>query len=104
MNDLDAAVSLATLRIAARQPDGVASHSLLKQVVPAFVISADQSKWVSGLIPKSDFWEEAISRIFKNRMEHGNILREGYAVHHPDFGFRISDKGLRFLEREGYKE
>ena len=104
MSDLEAEVSLATLRIAARQPDGVASRSLLKLVVPAFVMAADADKWRSGPIPKSDFWEEAISRICKNRMNPGNMLYEGYAVHHPDFGFRISHKGLEFLEREGYEE
>lgn len=36
-------------------------------------------------------------------MKPGNMLREGYAVHHPDFGYRISDKGLEFLERKGYE-
>ena len=103
MRDLEAEVSLATLRIAARQPDGIVSHSELRQVIAAFVMSADPSKWGSTPTPKSDFWEEAISGICKNRMKPGNMLREGYAVHHPDFGFRISDKGLEFLEREGYK-
>ena len=103
MRDLEAALMLATLRVAARL-GGVVSHSDLRQVVPAFVMSSDPDKWGSAPIPKSDFWEEAISKMWKNRMEPGNILYEGYGVRHPDFGFRISDNGLQFLEREGYKE
>ena len=53
--------------------------------------------------PSDEFWEEQISQICKNRLEEGNMLRNGYAAHHPDYGFRFTKVGREFLRSKGYR-
>ena len=100
--DLEADVSIAVLRIASEQPGGSASHSLLWLAVPAFVAIDDQMR-KSGTLPTKEFWADQVSRICKNRLEEGNMLRNGYAAHHPDYGFRITKDGREFLRSKGYR-
>ena len=100
--DLEADVSIAVLRIASEQPGGSASNWLLKLAVPSFVAFDDEVR-KAGDPPPDEFWEEQISQICKNRLEEGNMLRNGYAAHHPDYGFRITDYGREFLRSKGYR-
>lgn len=100
--DLGTDVSVAVLRIASERPDRIASHELLKLAVPAFVVW-DREMAKSKPVLLDDYWEQLISSISKNRMVPGNIIREGYATHHPQFGFRITTYGIDFLKKKGFR-
>lgn len=100
--DLEADVSVAMLRIAANQSNRVVSDDQLKRLVPGFVV------WDSELaktkpVRSPEFWEEQVSRILNNRMADGNIIRKGYALHHPGWGvFRVTHEGVDFLKKKGF--
>lgn len=100
--DLEADVSVAMLRIAANQPNGVVSNDELKRAVPGYIVwNMDLAK--TEPVRSPEFWEQLICGIFNNRMAHGNIIREGYASHHPDWGlFRITKDGVEFLKNKGF--
>lgn len=100
--DLETDVSVAVLRIASEQSDRIASHELLRLAVPGFVVW-DKEMAKSRSVLSDKYWEQLISNICKNRMAPGNILREGYATHHPQFGFRITNDGREFLRSKGFK-
>ena len=100
--DLEADVGVAILRIASEQSNNIASYPLLRQAVPAFV-EWDQEMMKSRTPPPDEFWENLVSRISQNHMADGNILRNGYATHHPQSGFRITWKGCEFLKKKGYR-
>lgn len=100
--DLEADVGVAILRIASEQPDNIASLPLLRLAVPAFV-EWDQEMKASRTPPPDEFWEKLIDNISRNHLAVGNILRDGYATHHPQSGFRVTWKGCEFLKKKGYK-
>ena len=100
--DLDADVGVAVLRIASEQSDNIASYSMLKQAVPAFV-KWDHEMMSSRTPPPDEFWENLITSITSNRRAEGNILWNGYATHNPNLGFRITWKGVEFLKKKGYR-
>ena len=98
----EAEVALVALQIAAGRTDGTATfHSLRKQVPDYLKLSPEDQKQ-SLTRRNEDVWEQLIRNIKSHYNIEGNILCEGYAVHVPRVGYRITDSGRRYLKRKGY--
>ncbi len=98
----EAEVAFATLQIAASRPDGIATFHRLRKELPNYLklSAADQAQ--SETRPNEELWEQLIRNIKSHFEVLGNIICEGYAIHVPRVGYRITDSGKRYLKRKGY--
>jgi len=91
----EADIAFGVLVIAAFQPNGVASFRRLRREIPIHVrlSSFDVTESVSR--PNEENWIQTLRSIRKNGHVPGNFIHEGYLVHIPRVGFRITDSGRR---------
>ena len=94
-------ISLATLRIAATQTNGLATFSRLKKEMPNYVNLSAEDREQSITRSNEELWEQLIRNIKSHSETPGNILCEGYAVHVPRKGYQITDSGRRYLKGKG---
>lgn len=98
----EAEISMATLRIAAKQPNGLATFSRLKKDIPSYVKLSSDDREQSITRPNEELWEQLIRNIKSHSETPGNILCEGYAIHVPRKGYQITDSGRRYLKSKGF--
>ncbi len=98
----EAEISIAALRIAAKQKNGLATFSRLKKEIPDYVnLSAgDQAQSITR--PNEELWEQLVRNIKSHSKTFRNILHEGYAIHVSRRGYQITDSGRRYLKSKGF--
>lgn len=86
-------IAFGVLVIAAFQPNGVASFRRLRRELPIHVrlSSFDVAESISR--PNEENWIHTLRSIRKNGHVPGNFIHEGYLVHIPRVGFRITATG-----------
>lgn len=100
----EAEVACATLQIAASRPNGTATYQRLKKELPRYLKLSAEDRTQSQTRPNEELWEQLIRNIKSHSNTPGNIICEGYAMHVPRVGYRITDAGRRHLKNKGYLE
>ena len=98
----EADISIATLRIAANQTNGVASFHRLKKEIPDHLNLSVADRVESETRKGEELWEQIIRNIKSHSDVPGNIICEGRAVRVPRVGYRITDSGRSYLKTPGY--
>lgn len=98
----EADVAIATLRIAAAQPNGTATFQRLKKDIPGLVKLSPEDRVQSVTRPNEELWEQLIRNIKSHYETAGNIICEGYAEHVPRVGYKITASGRKYLKSKGY--
>ncbi len=98
----EADIAIASLRIAAAQPNGIATYSRLKREIPNLIKLSTEDREQSVTRPNEELWEQLIRNIKSHSETPGNIICEGYATHVPRVGYQITDAGRRYLARRGF--
>ena len=98
----EAEIGLATLRIAAAQPNGIATLYRLKKEIPDYVNLSAGDWEISTPRPNEPMWQQIIRNIKSHDKTPGNIICEGYAIHVPRVGYQITNAGRAYLKRKGY--
>ena len=97
----EAEIGLATLRLAATQSNGVATFHRLKRETPDYVKLSAEDWEQSTTRPNEPMWQQIIRNIRSHDKAPGNIISEGFAVHVPRVGYRITDAGRTHLKNRG---
>ena len=92
-------MAIAALRVAASQPGGEASTTLLKEEIPKYVNLTDGDREMSDKRPREQMWQQIVGNIVSHR--RSNIIREGYAEYTGD-GIRITEAGHAHLKSLGF--
>jgi hypothetical protein len=88
-------IAFGVLVIAAFQPNGVATFRRLKLEIPNHVRLSNFDMSPSITRPNEAMWVQKIRSIKLHRDVPGNFIRDGYLVHVPHVGYRITAAGLR---------
>jgi hypothetical protein len=91
----EADVAFGVLIIASFQPNCVASYHRLKIEIPIHVRLSDFDMAESIVNPKEENWMQRLRNIKTNAHIPGNFIHEGYLLHVPRVGFRITPLGRR---------
>jgi hypothetical protein len=86
-------VAFAIVQIAKATPNGIATFAMCKQEVPNHLsLSADD---LAGSVtrPNEAMWEQQIRNIQSHHASEGNYINEGYLIHVPGTGYRVTDAG-----------
>jgi len=92
-------VATLTVRIAAEQPDGVATFDQLRQEVPRRYNLSAVDRAQSLTRPNESMWEQKIRNIKSHFEAPGNFIYEGYLEHVPDVGYRVTEAGKKLAKR-----
>jgi hypothetical protein len=92
-------IARAVLQIAASTTDGLATFHRLKREIPTTIRLTPDDQTQSPTRLNEELWEQQIRNIKSHHNVEGNILCEGYAVHVPRVGYKITDAGRRYIER-----
>lgn len=95
-------ISMGVLRVAASEPNGVATFHKLRKEIPNIVTLTDEDRAASLTRNGEELWEQIMRNIKSHSETEGNIICEGYAEHIPRVGYRITDSGRRYLANKGY--
>jgi len=95
-------VAIAVLRIAEQRADGLATFARIKKDAPALLNLSAADQRQSDTRPNEEVWEQLIRNIKSHYEAEGNFIAEGYLVHVPRAGYRITDAGRAHLRNLGY--
>jgi hypothetical protein len=95
-------IAFGVLVIAAFQPDGLASFQRLRREIPIHVRLSSFDTAESINKPSEENWIRTLRHITGNRHMLGNFICEGYLVHIPRVGFRITPLGIKRRMRGRY--
>ena len=90
-------IAEAVLRVAEREKNGIATFKRLYLEIPSLVaLSADDlagSRTRNG----EPMWRQIVRNIKSHDKADGNAISEGWLVHVPRVGYRITDAGRRHI-------
>jgi len=95
-------VSIGTLLVAASRPDGIATFHRLRKELPKYLKLSAGDRVQSITRPNEELWQQLIRNIKSHSNVPGNFIYEGYVIHVPRVGYRITDNGRRYLTRKGH--
>jgi hypothetical protein len=88
-------IAFGVLVIAAFQLNGIATFQRLRRELPIHIRLSNFDIADSVVRPNEENWVQTLRGIRKNRHQPGNFIQEGYLVHIPHVGFRITPLGYR---------
>jgi hypothetical protein len=88
-------IAFGVLVIAAFQPNGMATFRRLKLEIPNHVRLSNFDMSPSIMRPNEAMWVQKIRNIRLHRAVPGNFIHDGYLIHVPHVGYRITPSGLR---------
>jgi hypothetical protein len=94
-------VAFVALQIAAKQSNGIATFKRIKKDLPNYIDLSPEDRRMSKTRPNEEVWEQRIRNIKSHDSYAGNYIFEGYLEHVPRSGYRITDRGRRYLKK-GY--
>lgn len=92
-------ISIATLKIAAAQHDGLATFHRLRREIPNHVNLSGADLKMSETRPNEPLWHQLIRNIRSHHQSDDNFIHLGYLEHVSGRGYRITRKGLAFLQQ-----
>lgn len=93
-NSQEEEISLAVLKIAAIQPNGIATFKRAYLEVPKFTKLSPSSKAPSGKRPGEVMWQQIVRNI---KSHNGKFIKMGYLQHVSRVGYRITPAGKAYL-------
>lgn len=87
----------AALRIAASQPNGIASHRRLRAEIPNLIKLTAADLDASLTRKKEPMWHQIVRNIKSHYKDAGNFIAEGFLEHVPRVGYKITTKGAALL-------
>jgi len=91
-------IAAAVLRIAARQPTGIATFRRLYNEMPAEIALDADDLALSITRPGEPMWHQIVRNIKSHHLSPGNYIAEGWLESVPRTGYRITASGMRLLE------
>jgi hypothetical protein len=95
-------IAFGVLVIAAFQSNGLASFYRLRREIPIHVRLSDFDTAESIMRPNEENWMHRLRGIGANAHMPGNFVYEGFLIHVPRVGFRITPLGYRRRMRGRY--
>lgn len=89
----EADIAFGVLIIASFQPSGIATFRRLRIEIPVHVRLSNFDMAESVVNQNEENWVRMLRRIKANAHLPGNFIHEGYLVHIPRVGFRITPAG-----------
>jgi hypothetical protein len=87
-------IAFGVLVIAAFQPNKVATFRRLRMEIPLHIKLSSFDTAESIARPNEENWMQILRNIKSNASIPGNFINEGYLIHVPYVGFRITETGL----------
>ncbi len=94
-------ISIAVLRIAASQPNGVATFNRLKKQIPDLVNLTMADLSISETRPNEPMWHQIVRNIKSHEGSENNYITEGYLESVPRVGYRVTAAGKIHLNNLG---
>jgi hypothetical protein len=92
-------VARIVVEIGAERTDGLATYHQIREEVPKrYNLSAEDLKR-SPTRHLEPMWEQKMRNIKSHHKAEGNFIYEGYLVHVPRVGYRVTHKGRGLVKR-----
>lgn len=91
-------IAVGVMRIAASQ-GGLCTFKRAYQEIPSLVVLSPDNLAASVTRPGELMWHQLVRNIKSHDQTEGNFIAEGYLVHVPRVGYRITAAGTQFLAR-----
>ncbi len=91
-------IALAVMRIAASQPNNVATFYRSKKEIPNLVTLSNQNMAPSQTRPGEPMWHQLIRNIQSHHDANGNYIQLNYLRHVPRVGYQITQAGKAHLK------
>ena len=85
------------LRVAAQQPNRVASHRRLRKEVPNLIKLTPADLAPSATRNGEPMWHQIVRNIKSHHEAPGNFIAEGWLMHVPRVGYKITPAGIKRL-------
>lgn len=92
-------VAYVAIQIAANQSNGIATFKRIKSDLPKYIDLSPEDRRMSKTRPREEVWEQRIRNIKSHYQSEGNYICEGYLEHVPRSGYRITERGRRYLKK-----
>lgn len=90
-------IGVAIMKIAASQPNSVATFPRIKKEVPN-LINLSQEDWAPSKTRNGEpMWHQIVRNIKSHYTAEGNLINDGYIEHIPRVGYKITESGKNFL-------
>jgi hypothetical protein len=92
-------VALIAVTIGTERLDGIASYAELRKEVPKRHRLSAMDTLQSIKRPREEMWEQKMRNIKSHHKSEGNFIHEGYLIHVPRVGYKVTDAGRRLVRR-----
>jgi hypothetical protein len=92
-------IALGVMRIAATQPQGLCTFKRAYREIPTHVHLDHANLAASVTRPGEPMWHQIVRNIKSHDNTSGNFIADGYLVHAPRTGYRITTAGIAYLNR-----
>ena len=88
-------IAEAVLRIAAKQPNGIATFHRLRKEIPHLVALTGDDLAPSTTRYGEPMWHQIMRNIKSHSQAEGNYIQSGYLEHVPRVGYKITQLGRK---------
>ena len=92
-------VAFIVVQIAAGRRDGIASFERIRAEIPRRYRLSPADLTQSETRRNEAIWEQKIRNIKSHYKSPSNYIHDGYLEHVPRVGYRVTNRGLRLVER-----
>ncbi len=86
-------IAEAVLRVAAKQPNGIASFHRLRNEIPTLITLSADDRAPSTTRNGEPMWHQIMRNIKSHHETEGNYIDSGYLEHVPRVGYKITASG-----------
>ena len=97
-------IANAVLNVAVRQPNGIATFDQIRDQVSEYVNLSCEDLRQSLTRKNEAMWEQQIRNIQSHHNVSENFIQKGYLEHVPKVGYRITNKGRKYLENNEFSD
>ena len=90
-------IAEAALRVAATQPDGIASFHRLKKEIPSVITLSGSDKLPSKTRNGEPMWHQILRNIKSHDKSDDNYINLGLLKHVPRVGYKITKLGKKHI-------
>lgn len=94
-------VAECVLRIAAGRKDGLCTFNRARAEIPTLLQLGAGDLTLSTTRPQEPMWHQLIRNIRSHYSEDGNFIQRGLLEHVSGRGYRITEKGRQYLQKNG---
>ena len=91
-------IALGVMRIAAGRKDGLATFRRCRTELPTFMNFSAEDNALSGTRNGETMWHQQVRNIKSHDGTGSNAIGNGWLIHVPQTGYRITDVGRRRLK------